>query len=312
MQERKEEKKVSFADDKVKDDRRYTRSAKDREDAFRIEIGEEVKRIRKDKVDLEILKVEVNAKLEEMSEKIKWLENRFLEWEDKALRTASVYSEGSCERDGATGSVWSLASGGSGLSASALSARSGVSAASAVSMTERDIVRMKKLLAEKERNERQNNIVIRGLNANGEDLKEFVESFIKLDLGIDIEVDSAWGKGRIIIAKIKGNGKAEVIKNKNKLGQRQIFIENDLPVEDRIRQSEIRNWIKGKKEEGWNLKAGFNRVLFKGTWRKWEEKEAIEKEMEETRQRKSNNNVNENIQNEKSREVANFTDKNFV
>lgn len=63
----------------------------------------------------------------------------------RTVRTASDYSECSLAREGALGSAWSLASVCSGVIV-----KSGVSATSAVSMLEKDIARVKRLLAEKD------------------------------------------------------------------------------------------------------------------------------------------------------------------
>ena len=87
--------------------------------------------------------------------------------------------------------------------------------------------------------------------------------------------------------------------NKNKLRGTKIYIENDLNIEDRKKQGEIHRWLKEKKEEGWNVRAGTGRVFFKGIWRKWEEREEIEKDMvnmqtKETKWSKKEEQENEN------------------
>lgn len=266
-----------------------TRStASEKEAAFKEEIREQVKQIRQEKVEMEIMKVEVNAKMTDIVERLDRLERKFLEWEERAVRIAADSSTCSPTMDGASGSMWSI------------------------SMSERDMVRMKKLLAEKDKCDRQNNIVIKGLRANVENVKELVQDFINSKLKLKIEVDSVWGNKNVIIAKIKGEGKNEIMSNKSKLTGSNVFIENDLSFEDRKRQGTIRNWVKEKKEEGWAVKAGFNRILFRGVWRKWEEKVEIENEMIDLRQKEIEKNNNSDKSNEQVRKDFVNNEENFV
>lgn len=58
----------------------------------------------------------------------------------------------------------------------------------------------------------------------------FIQDFINSKLGLEIEIDSAWGKNKVIVAKIKREGKSEIMNNKNKLAGSQVFIENDLSI----------------------------------------------------------------------------------
>lgn len=67
---------------------------------------------------------------------------------------------------------------------------------------------------------------------------------------------------------------------KRKLVGSNIFIENDLSYDDRKKQEEIFKWIKEKKEIGLTVKAGHGRIMFKNTWFKWEERDKVEVEIE--------------------------------
>lgn len=64
--------------------------------------------------------------------------------------------------------------------------------------------------------------------------------------------------------------------NKNKLGKKKIFIENDLTWEKRRVQKKIRKWVKEKKEKGLNVKARYARIKINEIWKKWVEIERDE------------------------------------
>lgn len=89
-------------------------------------------------------------------------------------------------RGGATGSQWSLFS--------------DVSTASRFSLSEREGKLMKRMLIEKDR---ENNIAIKGLKVNKENVKEEVEKFLLDKLEIEIELELVWFSGPVIIAKLK-------------------------------------------------------------------------------------------------------------
>ena len=240
---------------------------------------EEVRKIRNEKLGLEKVKLEIDASIKEINERVEQLEIKFQEleerereWEKQASISASGASGANDTAGGDTGSVWSVRSG-----------MSGTSAMSRVSLSDREIARMKKMVNEQDKIERRNNIVIRGVEPTGENLenlKDWVENFVKEKLDIAIKVVNARMSGRVIVAKIEGEGKEEIMRNKSKLRGTRIFIENDLNIEDRRKQEEIHRWVKEKKGEGWNVKSGTGKVFFKGVWRKWDEKTEITKEME--------------------------------
>lgn len=68
------------------------------------------------------------------------------------------------------------------------------------------------------------------------------------------------------------------MKRKKLLAGTKIFIDNDLSYANRKRQGE-RRWVKIRKEEGWNIREGYNKILVRGHWRRCEKKEQIEQEM---------------------------------
>lgn len=90
---------------------------------------------------------------------------------------------------------------------------------------------IRKLIADKGREGRKSNIVIkeRGPLKEGENGKEWLENFIEEKLAIDCKIVECRSSGPVIVAKVENKGKKrEVMRNKNRLKGGNIFIENDL------------------------------------------------------------------------------------
>lgn len=272
-------KKVAFADDE-KEKVRLDREKRARELEFKEYkeiLMEEVRKMRKEKVEIEKVKVELSAIAKEIEERLEAVENKMKEWEEKLkswVEGQSVRSEvsvGSEPAEGAWGSQWSLRSGVSG--------RSGVS-------SEREVARVKRFVNVQDRKERKDNIVIRGMRPDKEDLKVWVSEFVGFRLGLKVNVESAWKSGPVVVAKVSSEDKEEIMKRKSRLVGTAVYIENDLSLEDRRKQEEINKWVKKKKGEGWMVKQGQGKVCFKGTWIRWENREEIELEMKKEKERK--------------------------
>ena len=65
-----------------------------------------------------------------------------------------------------------------------------------------------------------------------------------MKLEVNVKIEFARLSGRVIIAKVEGAGKGEIMRNKSKLKGTRIYIENDLNIEDRKRQEELHKWVK--------------------------------------------------------------------
>jgi len=72
-----------------------------------------------------------------------------------------------------------------------------------------------------------------------------------------------------IIAKLNDNDeeKKEMMSKKNKLKGEQIFIENDLTLEEKKIQKRINNWVKERKNKGENIKIEIEQVRVKDIWK---------------------------------------------
>lgn len=158
--------------------------------------------------------------------------------------------------------------------------------------SERDVGRLKRLITEKDKEERKNNIAIKGIELPkeiGEDRKgrvEWAKRFLKEKIGIECNIEQCKKNGTVIIVKLdREETKREVMKNKNKLKGGTVFIENDLTWEERRKQERISRWVKIQKEKGKEVKVGIGRVKIGNVWRLWadierEENKEVRKESE--------------------------------
>lgn len=85
----------------------------------------------------------------------------------------------------------------------------------------------------------------------------------------------------IIVPVENGEAKEIIMKRKERLGRKKMFIENDLTWEERKRQEKIFKWVKEEREKSRYVKMG--RVKVEGKWVNWRE---IEQEIEEKMEKK--------------------------
>lgn len=130
--------------------------------------------------------------------------------------------------------------------------------------------------------------------------KESIEKFLRDKVGVEMKVTDCRRSGRVIVTMLEREGmKVEVMRNKNKLREERIFIENYLTWEERKLQERIFRWAKEEREKGVLVKVGFTRVQVKGVWRKWEE---IEEEIrEQERLEASRREVESNVEHREKR-----------
>lgn len=155
-------------------------------------------------------------------------------------------------------------------------------------LSTREVEKFKKWIVDKDREERRNNIVIKGMritegeNCRGEELKGLVARMLEENLGLDDKdctIESCHGSGKVIITKLRSEEeKREVMKRKNKLKERQIYIENDLSWEKRQIQVMINKWANSEKNKNIDIKIGIGKARINGIWKFWRE---IEKEVRE-------------------------------
>lgn len=194
----------------------------------------------KSAIDLETRMQEISDTIDKLGVRLNKLEEKDREREEmrSAISDASGISggQGASAGGGATGSQWSLLSGQSRFSAC---------------LSEREIKLMKRVVNERDRRERENNLVIKGWRCQESDLMEGVKNFFKEKIGFEGKVEAAWISGGVTVVKVGSQEKVEIMKRKSKLAGSRIFIENDLAFEDRKRQEDIHRWVREKKEKGY-------------------------------------------------------------
>jgi len=155
-------------------------------------------------------------------------------------------------------------------------------------LSSREVDKVRKMVTEKEREERKCNIIIRGLDIPEEIERErgrrkiWVKELIRNKVGVECEVKDLRKSGPVFVAKIEGeNKKREIMMNKYKLKGERMFIENDLTYEERKVQEKLGKWAREKRAGGMVVKIGRGRVKVGSRWINWEEIEREGREKEE-------------------------------
>jgi len=274
-------KKVTF---RLTESRTEKRESEKMKEELREFIKEEVKALKEDRKNYFEGLEELKAKVEVWEGKIIKLEEKFEKLEGWVKGEAEGDSA-SRREESEQEEVRSLVSGRSRgssrwMSMDSIGRDSGLSC--------REVDRLKKWVNEKEREERMNNVIVRGIRLPKEiekdrkKIKEWAKSLIKEKIGVDCNVIGCRESGTVIVIKLENEEmKKEIMRNKYKLKGDRIFIENDVSWEERRVQERIVRWAKEQKEKGVEIKIGFGRVRIGNVWRKWAEIEKEEKEKRE-------------------------------
>ncbi|KAI4463423.1 hypothetical protein MML48_4g00012895 [Holotrichia oblita] len=132
----------------------------------------------------------------------------------------------------------------------------------------KEILRLRNSMDHLERDKRERNIVLTGLQIDTQipkDIASEVSDFIKTNLSVDIKINSARKIGqKIIWAELENlEDKARVMTNKSKLKGRKdlpVYINNDLTANERNIQREIRIKAQELKKDGKSVKIGFHKI----------------------------------------------------
>lgn len=191
-------------------------------------------------------------------------------------------------RSGKTGSVYSLHRRESSITGS------NFTDISDDRLSTREVGKLKRWMIDKEKEERRNNFVIKGIGneeykelvkKDAKDIKEWVTNLFRNKLGIESKIEYCRWSGKVIIGKVSNREeKHEIMRRKYKLKGERIYIEHDLTWEKRKVQEKIFRWVKEKREKGEEVKVGVGKIQIKGMWKRWE---VIEKEMEENERTKT-------------------------
>lgn len=132
----------------------------------------------------------------------------------------------------------------------------------------------------KERQEKKNNLVIKGLKVNEDKVKPEVEEFVKKEIGVEVRFSKVRvvGKERKIIIATTNTWEEKqcILEKKSRLrsrqGTRKIFIDNDKTEQDLRIQAYISDWAKEHREEGRSVKMGYRKMQVDGKMWYWDNK----------------------------------------
>ncbi|XP_071579271.1 uncharacterized protein [Temnothorax nylanderi] len=141
--------------------------------------------------------------------------------------------------------------------------------------------RLKRIIEEKEKRERRNKIVIRGLNTNTKtrSIKDVAREFLEHEFKVKEEVKSVQtvgmeGREVVIIELEDWEIKEKIMKEKKKLKDKsvgRIYIDHNMTKTEREVQRKIRERARIKKEDGKIVKVGYKKMNIGGKQYVWSE-----------------------------------------
>lgn len=150
-----------------------------------------------------------------------------------------------------------------------------------------EVRKLKRIMEEKEKKERKNKMIIKGLNPGKSGLKEEAKALLKKEFGAndsikDVQViGKEWEREVIIVEMEKWEEKEKIMKKKSKLYGRNIFIEHDLTKEEKEVQRRLRERARKEREGGRKVRVGYRKMYIESELYVWDEEE------EELRKRKN-------------------------
>lgn len=139
----------------------------------------------------------------------------------------------------------------------------------------RKLQEVEERLDKKERHERKNNIIIKGLQLQEDG--QTLQNWLKHELNVDVKILETHKIGKkkerpTFLARINTwEEKMEVMKNKYKLKNQAIFIENDMTVKEREIQKKLRQISEKEKINGKRTKVSYRKIKIDDTWFVWDE-----------------------------------------
>ena len=136
---------------------------------------------------------------------------------------------------------------------------------------------LKKTIERLERDKREKNVVMTGLKIDTADtktLRETTEKFLEQHLEVKVRVKAAHKLGqRTCLVQLENlQDKEDIMRNKQKLKKLSggvVYINNDVSVEERNMQKQIRERAREEKKRGKTVKVGFHRIEIEGEEWKW-------------------------------------------
>lgn len=124
---------------------------------------------------------------------------------------------------------------------------------------------------------RKNNLIVTGLEIPGEnrEQKEYIQNWIKKEIGVEERVKelAKITEKRFIIKMENFEGKLNILKNKNKIKNRNVYIDSDMAPHERMIQRNLRIKAKKMREDGNTVKVAHLKLIVDGRVMTWNEDE---------------------------------------
>lgn len=141
----------------------------------------------------------------------------------------------------------------------------------------REIKDLRKTISYLEREKKEKNLVMYGWHMEVQDpgqLAVSVRNFIEQSLALEVQVKAAHKLGeRTCLVELQNRqDKENIMKNKHKLRYlegNKVFLGNDLTVEERMMQQQIRIRAREERKGGKTVRVGFSRLIINGEEWKW-------------------------------------------
>ncbi|CAL1671879.1 unnamed protein product [Lasius platythorax] len=150
--------------------------------------------------------------------------------------------------------------------------------------TREEVRKIKKAMEDREKKERRNNLIIKGLKKEKKNIYETTREFLEKKFGViegvkRIQAVGKEGREMIIVEMNSWEEKEGIMKVKKKLGSRRVYIDHDLTMEEREVQRKLRERAREEKMEGRRVKVEYRKIEIQRKLYVWSEErsEVIEK-----------------------------------
>lgn len=146
--------------------------------------------------------------------------------------------------------------------------------------TKKELMEIKRRLQKKEKRDRRNNIVIKGLENKEKSIEKMAREFLEKEFGIKEgvgKIDTVGkGKRELAVVELKDwETKQKIMREKSKLGERKIYIDHDLTKEEREVQRILIERAREERIKGKKVKIGYRKLVIDGTQFIWNEEKQI-------------------------------------
>lgn len=126
----------------------------------------------------------------------------------------------------------------------------------------------------KERAARKKNVFIRGIRTTGRGIEEELRRIVKEKIGVNLYIEPrtlrAIGGGIVVTLESMRN-KIFLMKNKNRLEENKMWIEDDYTKREREVQKWLSEVAEEEKRNGQTTKVGYLKLSVNGAWYQWDE-----------------------------------------